>query len=135
MPTVAWPSLADAEVIDVEFVTKKGVFERRLLLVDSGFIGESSIVLGLDSGELVTAKLEAVQTSGALQGSQNRGWVSCRIPALNFQRAFIAIVTDTQPLTLPERVQGMVGLSFLRQFARWGTERTEHGWRFSLVSD
>jgi hypothetical protein len=29
----------------------------------------------------------------------------------------------------------MAGLSFLRQFARWGAKRTEDGWQFFLSDE
>jgi hypothetical protein len=81
-----------------------------------------------------TWRTSPTQASGALQGTQNRAWVTCRIPGLSFQCTVIAIITDTSALMLPQGVQGMVGLSFLRHFQRWGSERTASGWRF-LLSD
>jgi hypothetical protein len=44
----------------------------------------------------------------------------------------IAIITDISVLSLPAGVDGMAGLSFLRQFARWGAERAAPGWQFFL---
>jgi hypothetical protein len=132
MATVYYPSRRDAEVIAVEFLTPQGGSRLRKLLVDSGFTGKSSVVLGDDAFELVHAQTPAAHATGALQGAQNRGWVTCRIPALTFQCTLIAILTDLSPLSLPPDVQGMVGLNFLRQFARWGAERTGDGWQFFL---
>jgi hypothetical protein len=102
--------------------------------VDSGFTGKSSAIIGNDASELVRAEVQAAQATGALRGAQNRAWVTCRIPALSFQSTLIAIITDLTQLSLPPDVQGMAGLTFLRQFTRWGAQRTVDGWRFSLSS-
>lgn len=48
MATAFFPSLADAEVIEVEFVRPDDSTQAMRLLVDSGFTGSSSFVL-LDS--------------------------------------------------------------------------------------
>ena len=135
MATVAFHSLDNAEVIDVEFVNLQGQSRLLKLLVDSGFTGSSSVILGNDTTELIRAQIPATQTTGALQGAQNRAWVTCRIPQVGFQCTLIAIITDVSPLLLPSGVQGMAGLSFLRQFARWGAKRTEDGWQFFLSND
>ena len=135
MAAVYFRSLDLAEVIDVEFLTLQGGARLFKLLVDSGFSGKSSVVLGRDASELVRAQVPPAQVSGALQGAQDRGWLTCRIPGLNFQCTIIAIITDTSVLSLPPGVQGMAGLSFLRQFARWGAEQTADGWRFFLSND
>ena len=132
MPTEYFPSLENAEVIQVEFLTLQEEVHSYKLLVDSGFTGSSSVILGTDAAALVRAEIPATQTSGALQGEQNRGWVTCRVPSLNFQCTLIAIIADLAPLSLPPDVQGMAGLSFLRHFARWGAEQGEDGWRFFL---
>jgi hypothetical protein len=104
------------------------------LLVDSGFTGKSSAILGREDVELIRAQIPAAQATGALSGAQGRGWVSCWIPHLDFHCTLVAIITDLSPLSLPAGVQGMAGLTFLRQFARWGAERTSGGWRFFLSS-
>ena len=49
-----------------------------------------------------------------------------------FQRTLIAIVTDVSSLSLPSDIEGMAGLRFLRQFARWGAQRTDTTWQFFL---
>jgi len=132
MPTVYFPSLQDAEVVAVEFLTLRGENHRRTLLVDSGFTGPSSVILGHDEGALIRAVMAPAPATGALQGEQNRAWVTCRIPEIGFQQTLIAILTDLGPLSLPENVQGMVGLSFLRNFSGWGAEQSAVGWRFFL---
>jgi hypothetical protein len=132
MATVYYRSLDDAEVIEVEFLLLQGSGRVFKLLVDSGFTGKSSVILGNDARELVRAEIPPAQATGALQGAQERGWVTCRIPDLGFQCTLIAIITDTSNLSLPVGVQGMAGLSFLRQFARWGAERKVDGWQFFL---
>jgi len=133
MAAVYYRSLDDAEVIEVEFLTLQGSVRVLKLLVDSGFTGKSSLILDNDARELVRAEIPPAQATGALQGAQNRGWVTCRIPDLSFQCTVIGIITDISPLSLPPGVQGMAGLSFLRNFARWGAERRADGWEFFLA--
>lgn len=53
-----------------------------------------------------------------------------RVPGLGLQRTSIAILADLDPLALPDGLRGMVGLTFLRNFARWGSEQSADGWRF-----
>ena len=132
MPSVFFHSLADAEVIDVELLELDGKFRSLRLLVDSGFTGANSFVLPDSAAELVQAALPATSTTGALQGLKDRGWVTCRIDDLSFQATLVAIITDTTSLSLPPGVEGLVGLTFLRQFARWGGQRTASGWHFFL---
>src|SRR3982750_4204997 len=103
MPTVTFPSADAAEVIEVEFAAAGG--HRRLkLLVDSGFTGQSSLVLGEDAADLIRAVAAPAPVTGALQGEQNRAWVSCRITDLGFTHTLIAILTDLSPLSLPPGV-------------------------------
>jgi hypothetical protein len=89
---VFYPSLADADVVDLEFLKSDGNARSLRLLVDSGFVGRSSVVLPHDAADLIRANLPASHTTGALQGL----------------------------------------LTFLRQFARWGAQRTVRGWEFFL---
>ena len=135
MAIVYFSSLTDAEVIDVEFVGLAGDSRSLRLLVDSGFTGKSSVVLAKEAKDLVRAELPGANTIGALQGVQERGWVTCRIPGLSFQRTLIAILTDISSLALPPQVDGMAGLNFLREFSRWGGEKTDNGWQFFLSQD
>jgi hypothetical protein len=132
MPTVYFPSLQDAEVVAVEFLSLRGENHRRMLLVDSGFTGPSSVILGDHEIDLIRAVMPPAPAAGALQGEQNRAWVTCRIPEIGFQQTLIAILADLGPLSLPEGVQGMVGLSFLRNLSRWGAEQSASGWQFFL---
>ncbi|MGI8978119.1 MAG: hypothetical protein ACR2FY_02720 [Pirellulaceae bacterium] len=132
MATAFYPSLADADVIEVEFVKLNGSIKAMRLLVDSGFTGSSSFVLPDSSADLAIAALPARQTTGALQGSKNRGWVTCRIAALSYEEALIAIITDTAILSLPAGVEGLAGLTFLRRFDGWGARFTNDGWQFFL---
>jgi hypothetical protein len=134
MPTAHFPSPGAAEVIAVEFLTADGSYRRLNLLVDSGFTGRSSLVLGDDAGDLVRAATAPAAGSGALSGEQDRAWVTCRIADIGFQRTVIAILTDLTPLSLPADVQGMPGLTFLRQFDRWGAEQSAGSWQFFLAS-
>ena len=132
MASISFRSLPDAEVIDLELLTLDGKFRSLRLLVDSGFTGTNSLVLPDTAVDLVRAALPATPTTGALQGLKDRGWVTCRIDELDFQATLIAIITDTSSLSLPPRVEGLAGLTFLRQFASWGGQRTTNGWQFFL---
>lgn len=132
MATLSWPSRQNAEVIEVEFLKLDGQTRSLKLLVDCGFTGQSSLVLTETAMDVVRAQFPPAQAAGALQGRQNRAWVTCRIPALAFHRTLIAIVTDVSPLSLPSDVAGLAGLTFLRQFARWGAEWREAHWHFVL---
>jgi hypothetical protein len=135
--TVAYfPSLDAAETIEVAFVRPAGGETTVRLLVDSGFTGQSSFVLPRSASDLAHAHASASQVMGAIQGTQTRVIVTCRIAALSFQTPAIAILADTSGLALPAGVSGMVGLRFLRHFHRWGSERVEDGtWRFFLEID
>lgn len=136
MASAFFPSLPSAEIIDVEFLTPVGNSRAVRLLVDSGFTGKSSFVLSNTETELVWAPVPAARAAGALQGRQQRAWVTCRVPQLSFEATLIAILSDITLLSLPRGVEGMVGLRFLRQFKRWGAERNSAGdWQFVLSDD
>ena len=132
MAFVFFPSLADADVIDLEFLRLDGDVRSLRLLVDSGFTGGSSLVLPPSASDLMRAAHSAANTSGALQGPKERGWVTCRVAGLKSEATLIAIITDTSTLSLPPGVEGLAGLTFLRQFASWGGQRTADGWQFFL---
>jgi len=134
MSIATFSSLDDCEVVEVAFITLTSETQRRRLLVDSGFTGSSSLILSDVDEDLVRAKLDNAPAVGALQGDQKRGWVTWRIPGLGLQNTSIAILANLEPLSLPNGVGGMVGLTFLRNFTRWGAERTADGWRFSLTA-
>lgn len=104
------------------------------LFVDSGFTGASSFVLSDELRGLALANLSSAQAAGALTGRQQRVLVRCNIPALPFDRTLAAIVADVKTLSLPNGIDGMAGLTFLRQFKRWGAERDAQGvWQFFLA--
>lgn len=132
MPTASFPSLATAEVVEVEIQTTTGSYRSLKLLVDSGFTGQSSLILGANATDLVRAATAPAQVAGALRGEQNRGWVTCRVDTVGFQQTVIAILTDLSPLSLPPGVEGLAGLRFLRHFDRWGAEQLAGNWRFFL---
>jgi hypothetical protein len=133
MPIAYFPSLLESEVIDVVFVKPVGGEVSLRLLVDSGFTGQSCFVLPEDRDDLALVAATSANASGALQGMQRRVVVSSRLAPLSFQVNAIAILADTAPLSLPSGIDGIAGLSYLRQFHRWGCERTDEGsWRFFL---
>lgn len=132
MSSAHYASRAHAEVITIELLPPRGDARAVQLLVDTGFTGTSSVILGLDAADLIRAEVPPSQATGALQGAQDRGWVTCRVPELGCEHTLIAIITDVSALSLPEGVQGMAGLSFLRYFTRWGAEQAAGGWRFFL---
>jgi hypothetical protein len=72
---------------------------------------------------------------GALQGLQKRVVVCYRVGNLTSNTTAAAIVADPSSMSLPAGIHGLAGLQFLRQFRRWGAERTESGWRFYLETD
>src|SRR6516225_3386989 len=98
MAIVHYRSLADAEIVDVEFVPLRGRSRSLKLLVDSGFTGTSSLILGNDSRDLIHAVMLPAQATGALRGAQDRAWVACRIRALAFEKKLIAIITNITQL-------------------------------------
>jgi hypothetical protein len=133
MATIYYPGREDCDNIVAQFLKPNGEAAFKTLLVDSGFTGQSCFVLSQDALDLAHATVPAVRTAGALQGMQNRVLVISHMPVLGFQRALIAIMTDTASLSLPSGVEGVAGLRFLRHFARWGAElTTDGGWRFFL---
>lgn len=132
MASVSFPSLDTAEVIDVELIALSGNARVFKLLVDTGFSGRSSLILGKDAREFFRASLPESPTSGALTGLQERAWVTCRVHGLQFQATVISIVADLSKLSLPPGVEGMVGLAFLRNFVQWGARRAGAAWRFDL---
>jgi len=136
MAILWFPSLEAGETIEVAFSKPQGGETTLRLLVDSGFTGQSCFVLPENAGDLVQAPAAASQAAGALQGIQKRVIVVCGIAALSFHAAVIAILADTSPLALPVGIQGLVGLTFLRHYRRWGSEQSEDGgWRFFLATD
>ncbi len=134
MGTISWPSAQDSELVQIEFLKLDGTSRSLKLLVDTGFTGKSSFVLSEDAVDLMRAPYHPAQVAGALQGQQDRGWVMCCVPAISFRRTLIAIIADTSSLSLPHEVAGLAGLTFLRQFPRWGAEQSNAGWRF-FISD
>lgn len=136
MAAVEFPSHPSAEVIGLDFVRADGGMRRLRLLVDSGFTGASSFVIATDSAELVQAAAPTATASGALHGPQVRGWVTFHIPELGLRRSMIAILADLESLALPPGIDGLVGLTFLRQFRQWGAERNAAGaWRFVIENN
>jgi hypothetical protein len=104
------------------------------LLVDSGFTGESELVLSVDAEDLAWTPISSAQVTGALQGQQDRALVMCRASGLKPEWLLVAILADLSHLSLPKDVDGIVGLRFLRRFARWGAEWTaDAGWQFFLT--
>src|ERR1017187_8502426 len=101
MASVSFPSPEAAEIIEVDFVRLDGSTRSLKLLVDTGFTGKSSVIIGANDLDLIRAGLPATETTGALTGSQNRAWVTCRIGAMEFQATMIAIVADVSALSLP----------------------------------
>lgn len=135
MNTVFFQSLFEADVIDMDVTSLSGDVRRLRLLVDSGFTGRSSLVLPSELMDFSQADVPEAESSGALHGLQKRGWVSCQIAGLEKAQTVIAIFTDVSVLSLPTGISGMAGLTFLRQFIRWGAERSNSGWRFFLSDD
>jgi hypothetical protein len=111
-----------------------GPEETRRLLVDSGFTGASAFVLSTDDAQRLRRRsAPSSEISGALLGAHERVWVRCSIPSLGYQASVIAIASDLASLALPPGIDGLVGLSFLGRFRRWGAEQSGDGnWEFVL---
>lgn len=133
MSTVYFPSSPECEVVDVELLSQDGGVRNTRLMVDSGFTGESALVLPAHLESLAHAHVDQAFAAGALSGKQTRVVARCRVSGLSFDDALIAITADLTNLALPADVDGIVGLTFLRRFSRWGAERTLSGdWSFFL---
>ena len=136
MAIAYFESLTDCDVIELDIIASENQPIPTRLFVDSGFTGASCLILPEEYRRFSLATIMASQASGALQGRQDRILLTCRIPSLSFERNVIAVATDVSSLSLPSGVDGMVGLSFLRQFERWGAERTRVGsWRFFVADN
>src|SRR5438046_1033994 len=107
MAIAFFPSLGHADTVEVVFVKPDGGEGRLRLLVDSGFTGQSSVVLPDSAAGLGHAPATTSQVTGALQGVQRRVVVTFRITALAFETSALAIVTETSGLALPPGVHGM----------------------------
>ncbi len=136
MPIARFLSRDECDVVIVELERATGGAVAMHLLVDSGFTGQSAMVLSNRHEDVFLAPFPEAESVGALSGPQRRALVNCLIPELGFRRALIAIVAPLEGLALPEGVDGIVGLRFLRMFAQWGAERLRNGeWRFVLRTD
>ncbi|MDA0841494.1 MAG: hypothetical protein O2857_27350 [Planctomycetota bacterium] len=136
MANVYFQSLDQGDLILVEFLTTEGGIRPMTMLVDSGYCGQSSFVVPSNERSIFLAPAGVGYTSGAIIGNQERGLVICRVPQVVYEETMIAIFADTTSLSLPGPAEGLVGLRFLRQFNRWGAERTsEKTWRFFLSTD
>ena len=133
MPVAYFPSLTNAEVIDVSFAATTGGNVNLRLFVDSGFTGSSWFMLSRHLVNLAMSPAPAVRAFGAIHGIQQRVTVFCKIPTILYQARGVAIVTDLGPLSLPTGIDGTLSLRFLREFRRWGSEKMDDGsWRFFL---
>jgi hypothetical protein len=127
---VSFPFVFGQPVVEVLFARADGTTAARRLLVDSGFTGESSFVLGTTDFLSLGRQVAADSTvSGAVSGRQSRTWVMCLVPGVEFSRRLVAICTDVTPLRLPAGIDGLAGLRFLEQFSRWGAEPGDRGGR------
>src|SRR5258707_15050190 len=107
--TIAYfPSLVNAEVIEVGFAATTGGSLNLHLFVDSGFTGSSWFILSRQLVNVATSPAPAVHAFGAIHGIQQRVTVHCRIPIISYQARGVAIVTDLGPLGLPTGIDGTV---------------------------
>jgi hypothetical protein len=120
----------------MELVAPDGSVSSNRLLVDSGFTGESALVLAAHLEPMAHGYVDQANAAGALSGAQTRVVVQCRVPGLAFDEVLIAIAADITELALPPDVDGMAGLTFLRRFTSWGAERDLSGdWSFFLSDE
>jgi len=101
MPVAYFPSLEQAETIEVTFLRPEGGETNLRLLVDSGFTGRSCFVLPESAGDLAQASAPASEATGALHGLQKHIVVTCRISSLSLELSAIAIFADASSLALP----------------------------------
>jgi predicted aspartyl protease len=133
MAIAFFPSLAQAEIVDVSFSQRQGGETILRLLVDSGFTGQSSFVLSKDALDLALMPAPPLAATGAIQGIQQRALAFYHVSVLGVDATAIAILADLSAMALPPGVDGIAGLQFLRQFRRWGAEKSDNGsWRFFL---
>ena len=79
MTIAFFPSSPLAEAIDVTFSRLRGGDVTLRLLVDSGFTGPSSFVIGQDFEGAALNPAPALYAVGALQGIQHRGGAECDV--------------------------------------------------------
>ncbi len=135
MPAVRFPYFCDLPMVLLTVAEDRlevGVVRR--LLVDSGFTGDSSLILSSADCSTFGKRLASVSdVAGAIQGIHQRVWIPCAIPEIPFRSSLIAIAADLSAFSLPNGIDGLVGLSFLNQFVRWGAEQDPAGsWEFVL---
>src|SRR5947209_3742582 len=114
MPIAYFPSLKDAEILEVALLTASGADLDLRLFVDTGFTGTSLLILSKSLNNLWMRPAPNTHAFGAIHGVQQRVVVSSRVPALSFHVNAVAILTDLAPMGLPSGVQGLAGLQFLR---------------------
>src|SRR5688572_12289428 len=94
MAIAYFPAFDNADVLEIVFFRLNGEKTFLGLLVDSGFVGESSFVLSNDLTDLLQAPANSLQAKGAIQGVQQRIILPCEITSLSLQLITFAILTD-----------------------------------------
>jgi len=90
MPIAYFPSLANAEVVEVGFATTTGGDLNLRLFVDTGFTGSSWFILSRHLVNVAMSPAPAVHAFGAIHGIQQRVTVFCKIP-MNSDQASLVI--------------------------------------------
>ena len=112
-----------------------GKLVARRLLVDSGFTGECDLLMSIDDcRDFRISFARSKDVGGALTGTHRLVWVKCVLPELNFEKTVRSLEADLSTMSLADGIDGLVGLSFLTQFAAWGG-REDNGqdqWNFVL---
>jgi predicted aspartyl protease len=138
VPAASFSFHGGLPVIDVSFIEREsGITHRRRLLVDSGFSGASDVVLSYaDARRFGFHRLPATRVGGAISGAQIRTEVHAGLVGVLPISAIAAICADLAPLSLPDGVHGIAGLTFLCRFRRWGAEQRRNGtWSFLVDTD
>src|SRR5260370_10115365 len=89
-----FPSLAQADIVEVSVSRRQGGETILRLVVDSGFTGESSFVLAKDAIDLALMPMPSLSAMGAIQGIQQRVLVFYHVAVLTVDATAIAVLAD-----------------------------------------
>ncbi len=107
----------------------------RRLMVDSGFTGKCDLLLSNDDCRDFHVRFaRSTEVGGAITGTHRLVWVKCALPELTFERTVRSLGADLATMSLPNGIEGLVGLSFLTRFAAWGgrQDNSRQSWDFVL---
>ena len=122
--------------ITLSFVRRtSGESVARRLMVDSGFTGECDLLLSNDDCRDFRVRFaRSTEVGGALTGTHRLVWVKCALPELKFESTVRSLEADLTSMSLPDGIEGLVGLSFLTRFSAWSGrhDNRRQDWDFVL---